>query len=169
MGDQNKRVFRAKTAGRELLFVGAGKESDTVPGVIIEHSQGVTATGGGGEMPFEIHLPELVGPISLEADESTSCGGLRANALVSAKDRRDRARGWHVLPLEREQAGMEFSTFPCRVLVAQSQHFSLHVARGASGRAARSATLVAQARIAVCAKTCQPLVAGLATDVKSLT
>ena len=60
-------------------FVAAGNQSDAVPGVIIEHSQGVTAAGGGREMPLEIHLPELVGPIALEADESTTGGGLRTN------------------------------------------------------------------------------------------
>jgi len=111
---------RQVTLNGLATFVGAGNESDAVPGVIIEHCQGVTAAGGGREMPLEIHLPELVGPIALEADESTTGGGLRTNALVSSQDRRDRAGGRHVLCLECDQAGMAFSTAPCGVLIAES-------------------------------------------------
>src|SRR3970040_1015095 len=39
------------------LFVGTGLQAQVVAGMIIEHGQGMTATGGNGGIALEVHLP----------------------------------------------------------------------------------------------------------------
>ena len=77
--------------------------------MVVEHGQGMTTTGGGGEVPFEIHLPEFVGPISLEADKGTWDGQAGLDAAVPAKDCRDRAWSRNVPSIESDEAGVDFS------------------------------------------------------------
>src|SRR5436305_7914445 len=52
-------------------LVGTGAQPQAISGMVVEDGQGMTTSGRGGEVPFEIHLPELVGPIALEADKGT--------------------------------------------------------------------------------------------------
>ena len=112
---------------RLAALVGTGVKPDAIPGMVVEHGQGMATTGGGREVAFEIHLPELVGPIALEADKGTWGGRVRLDAAVTAKDRRGGARGRNVLPIESDEAGMNLSASPCRMLLTQSKHLGLDV------------------------------------------
>src|SRR5208337_2403255 len=148
-------------------LVGTGVKPDAIPGMVVEHGQGMATTGGGREVAFEIHLPELVGPIALEADKGTWGGRVRLDAAVTAKDRRDGARGRNVVPIESDEAGMNLSASPCRMLLTQSKHLGLDVIGCSARRDGWSSALVAEAGVAVGAEASEPLVASLPTDLKA--
>ena len=158
---------REMSLHRLAALVGTGVKPDAIPGMVVEHGQGMATTGGGREVAFEIHLPELVGPIALEADKGTWGGRVRLDAAVTAKDRRDGARGRNVLPIESDEAGMNLSASPCRMLLTQSKHLGLDVIGCSAGRDGWSSALVAEAGVAVGAEASEPLVASLPTDLKA--
>lgn len=65
--------------------------------MIVQHRQGMTAARFDGEMPFEIHLPQIVGVWMLEALK----GGVllrlgRLDAPVPMQDGRDGTGSRHV-------------------------------------------------------------------------
>jgi hypothetical protein len=136
--------------------------------VIIEHGQWMTASGGGGEVSLEIHLPKLIGPISLEADVGVRRDGVETEAIVTAKYRCDCAWAGNVSPLELDQAGVELSTSPRGVLVAQSEHLSFDIASSATGGGSWSAALVAETRVALGPEASKPFVTSLTTDLEPL-
>jgi len=54
---------------RRVLLVVTGHQPDGVPRVVVQDGQRVAAARASGEVPLEVHLPEPIGGVVLEADE----------------------------------------------------------------------------------------------------
>jgi hypothetical protein len=129
-----------------------------------------------GEVPFEVHLPQVVGRGVLEPHIRPRLPGARSREQpATAQNLRDRAGCGNLLRLQaqrlplRQQPRPQLPAAPRRTFLAQLDHGLLDLRRRLRGRAARPATFVAQPAHARFRKPMQPFVACLAADPKPTT
>src|SRR6266545_193112 len=136
-------------------------QPETEPGVIVEHREGMAPPHEQGEMPLEIHLPELVRGVSLK-----TLPGLmlrprnRLHTSVTPQDHCDRARTGHATVAACHQASTQLPPTPRRMALSLFQHHRLQLVRSTSRRVVRPAGAVGEPSCSSNPIAGQPLVAG---------
>src|SRR5436190_17506727 len=151
--------------GRALLVV-ASRQAQREPRMIVQHRQRVTGHAVlERAMSLEVHLPELVGRLLLEADVGLSRPARRlAHAIVAAQDLVRRRYCRHRLPVAL-QAMRNLARSPRRMGIAQSHDLLLNRSRCAIRAVVRPTRAVGQRRIPRFVAL-DPLVASLGADPK---
>ncbi len=121
----------------EGLLIRAGLQAQGITRAVIEHGQGMAAALPlQGKVPFEVHLPKLIGLGPAEALHRLMLRrGLFGNATGPAQDAGKRAHrrqgGGDFTQIE--QPAMQLARAPGRMLAPQRQHLALDGRRGLLG------------------------------------
>jgi len=146
-------------------LVGAGRKHDCEARVVVEHGERMQAAGSHRHMAFEVHLPQLVRPRALEANE----GGLAAAMSpqfdpMPLQDRCHRRGRRNRFVAEILQPPGDLAPAPRRIVRTNRKHRRLRHCIATQGRAQRSARQLVQSCQAIEPPTLQPFVAGRRTD-----
>src|SRR5262245_59348053 len=150
------------------LLVPTGLQAQGKAGMIIHHPQGMTPLPvAQSKMPFEIHLPQLIGCLSLEALKgSVFARLLGVYSLMAAQNRVHRAAGGNFLVAQYLQPGPNRASAPSRIRIPKRQHLGFHLDRRSLRRLPRSPRPIPQSQLLGFPIPLQPFVAGLATNPK---
>ena len=155
--------------GREVLLdslpslVPAGPDPQREPGVVVQDSQGMAAAAAAHrKVALEVHLPQVVGLIVLEALVGFVLGTLgRVDESVSSQDGRDRALGRHALVASILKHPGQHVTSLGGMLSAQVHDELLNLLAGAVRRLKGTLRQVMQTLVSPFQIAPQPLVASL--------
>src|SRR6185436_6924117 len=107
--------------------------------MIVEHRQGVAAFALGGEVPFEVHLPEFVGCGTLEAcNRFVLAAFRRVDRAVATQNLRDRR--WRRRQLDQTlpfQDLLDLAAAPLRMGCPYLENRRFYLRPGSLRRAAR--------------------------------
>ena len=139
-------------------FVGACAQPQGEAGVIVQDGQRVTAPCAGGEVPLEVHLPEVVGLRVLEPLPVTMGAFAAHGTAVPPQDGRDGAGARHraLPPIQQHLAYGAAS--PRGVLLAERQDGLFRLSRCAGRRVVRAAGALDQPRLSLLRMAVQQLV-----------
>lgn len=156
-------------AGDGIAFARAGAQGEEVAGVIVEQGERVAAAAAAhGDVAFEIHLPEGIGTVVLEALPGLVSGALRGlDAAGALQEGGDGAGGRKSFETEVGEAAAQLARAPGGMLGAQLEERLGEWLRSAMGRALWAAGAIFERSVATGLVTTQPLVAGLAADAKA--
>ena len=132
-------AVEAEEGGEDLpdglgALVGARCEADEEAGAVVEDGEGVAADVAGGEVALEVHLPQVVRGVVLEADEGVRRTLGRGEASVAAQDAGDGAGGGEGRDALVLQRAADRAAAPRGVCVALAQDGLLDAGGGAVGR-----------------------------------
>lgn len=119
------QAIETEDRGQPLLhglraLIGASLKAQSEAGVIVQDSERVAAGLIGGEVAFEVHLPELIGSRVFEPLEDSMLERLLGvHPSVSQEDLVNRAGRRQTENTEVEQAPAQLASSPGRVLVSQ--------------------------------------------------
>ena len=100
--------------------------------MIVDHRQRMAPAGAEGEMPLEVHLPQLVRRRPLETlHTADAAGSPQVDPAVPVQNRRNRAGARHRLMFEILQPPPDLAPAPGRMLVTNRQHQCLNFPRSA--------------------------------------
>src|SRR3989304_5996531 len=118
------------TLYRLLTLVPARSYAQCIAGMIIQDRKRVTPSFPHREIPLEIHLPEVVRPLSLKPlPRLVLLRVLTRYPAVALQYLRDSARRRHSLITHTLRPPLELTPSPCGALVPEGQNHPLHPCR----------------------------------------
>lgn len=128
------------------------RDGKAVSRMIVQDSERFAAPSGRFKITFEVHLPQCIGSIVLEAVPPRAClARLGRDQAMAMQDARDRA-GSGRLHARIAERGAELASTPARVQCAQCDHGLLKRRTALRGAAQRPATARRQRRGTTCGK-----------------
>ena len=153
---------------RALFLIRTGGQQHVVAGMIVEHAQRMAAARIEGEVPLEIHLPELVGAGPFETREGRGRrAGRRGDEAMPGQDAGERAGRRQAGVAEILETAAQLARAPGGMRAAQRHHRRLHGANRAFGTALRPAGTVRQGVGSARLETFEPLVAHGGADLET--
>jgi len=163
--------FRQSLLNRVPPLIAAPLQADGIAGMIIQHRQGVTAGSiAQGKMPFEVHLPQLIGGLMLETLPRLMFGRLgRVDPPMPLQYGMYGTGGWQPGLTQGLQPRPNLASSPSWVRIAHRQHLLLGLPSRPSGRALRTARPIAKSLFRILPVASQPFVARGGADGKAPT
>ena len=150
---------------RGPALVRAGLQTEREARMVIEQGERMAAPGVVGEVSLEVHLPEFVGPVPLEADHRVRREQLAlVQAPVAAQNRGDRRGRRDPGRAQVTKPARQLAPAPTRVRTAQRHHLRLNLGRRTSRARTRPARAVGEAFLGIQSRASQPLITRLRTD-----
>src|SRR5688572_27424794 len=139
--------------------------------MIVQHRQGVTAGPiAQGKMPFEIHLPQLIGGLVLETLPRLMLGRVgRVDPPMPAQNGMNGTGGWQRRLTQGLQPRPNLASSPGWVRISHRQHLLLGLPSRTSGRALGTARPIAKRLFTILTVSSQPFVACGGADGKAPT
>jgi len=152
------------------LLIWTCLQSQCISGMVVKHSEWMTAPFIQSKMAFEVHLPHLIGSIVLEALPGLVLSRFGwVYSVIAPQDPRDAAGAWYVLVTEGSQASMNLPRAPGGVSIAHAHNQTFNMLRSTVGRDVGTARPITQAFSAFPEVSGHPLVASLTTDCEPRT
>jgi hypothetical protein len=144
-------------------------QTEGVAAVIVEDGQRVTALSvGQGEVALEVHLPKLIGSLSLEALPGLGMATrARFNQVATDQDLVDSARRGKPSMACIGEASEQLASTPGGMLAAQLEDWLLLLRAELSRAQMRASGLIDQSGLAALGESPQPLVTALATKAEA--
>src|SRR6185295_473661 len=134
---------------RRLAFIAARHDAERIARVIVDHGQRVATARRHRKMPFDVHLPQLVRRLALEALPRLVLLALRdVDQSMALQNLSDRARTWNLAQTLVVQPPLDLAATPRRMLRTHRQHRRLHRRRRLIGRAMRPSRPLRQSSLA---------------------
>lgn len=151
---------------RGTLLVGTSLQAQHIARVIVDHGQRMASRPvGERQVALEVHLPQLIGSVLLEAMSWIGrCILARLDPVIPTQDPMHGRRHRHSLPSALQAMG-NLAGAPGRMLVADSHDLRLHRNFAALGHGMRPARTIDQLSIAS-SPAREPFVTDIRTDAE---
>jgi hypothetical protein len=155
---------------RLSLLIPASLQAQGKAGVIVDHPQRMTPLSvAQGKMPFEIHLPQLIGRFSFEALPGLVLARqAQIDSPMSSQNRMNRATGRNLALAYVLHPGPDLASAPRRILIPNRQYSCFDLRRRSLRPVPWAARPIPQPRLSCGSIPLQPFVPGLAADPKPL-
>ncbi len=149
-------------------FIATCLQPQRKAGVVIQHGESMATALPQCKVPFEVHLPQLVGLQMLKALPSPVFGALgRIYPAMTPQYGGDRAWARQQLMPPGRQPGPQLTPAPGRMSIPYFQHHLFNLRPGASRGMMRASRQINQPSFSVSTEPLQPLIASRRADAKA--